>query len=282
MKHPIRIALLVGCAVALLHAQEPAPSETPGQTPAGGPQRSGMMTPPSQDPQPYEKVITKDAKSKKGLFTVHQVKDKYYYEIPKSEFAKDFLWVTQIAKTTLGVGYGGQALGNRVVRWERLNNRILLRDVAYDVVADPKEPISKAVRAANNDSIIKSFYIEALDKNGKDDSVVIDVTSLFTSEVTEFSARSRLRARGFDASRSFVERVVSFPENIEVEATHTFTNPPEMPSPTAAPAPPNPFLGVGMGTGSASVVMHYSMVKLPEKPMTPRLFDERVGYFSVS
>src|SRR5262249_40227940 len=73
----------------------------------------------------------------------------------------------------------------------------------------------------------------------------------------------------------------SFPQNIEVEATHTFTNPPEMTPATAAPAPPNPFLGAGMGTGSASVVMHYSMVKLPEKPMTPRLFDERVGYFSV-
>ena len=27
--------------------------------------------------------------------------------------------------------------------------------------------------------------------------------------------------------------------------------------------------------------MHYSMVKLPEKPMMPRLFDERVGYFTV-
>ena len=26
--------------------------------------------------------------------------------------------------------------------------------------------------------------------------------------------------------------------------------------------------------------MHYSMVLLPEKPMQPRLFDERVGYFS--
>ena len=27
--------------------------------------------------------------------------------------------------------------------------------------------------------------------------------------------------------------------------------------------------------------MHYSMVKLPEKPMMPRLFDERVGYFTI-
>src|SRR5262245_14363153 len=265
--------VLVPCAAL---AQEPPAA-------GGGGQEGGGRAGRAQEPEikPYDKVITKDAKSDDGVFTVHRVKEKVYYEIPKKELDKEFLWVSQIAKTTLGVGYGGQAMGNRVVRWERLNNRILLRDVAYDVVADPKEPISKAVKAANNDSIIKSFYIEALDKNGKDDSVVIDVTSLFTTEVTEFSARSRLRARGFDASRSFVERVVSFPENIEVEATHTFANPPEMPSPTASPAPPNPFLGAGMGTGSASVVMHYSMVKLPEKPMTPRLFDERVGYFSV-
>ena len=36
-----------------------------------------------------------------------------------------------------------------------------------------------------------------------------------------------------------------------------------------------------MRPGSATVVMHYSMVKLPEKPMMPRLFDERVGYFTI-
>src|SRR5215471_10498773 len=259
-------------------AQEPQ-----GGPPSGAQERPSLPFPASREPEikPYDRVITKDAKSDEGVFTVHRIKEKVYYEIPKKELDKEFLWVSQIAKTTLGVGYGGQAMGNRVVRWERLNNRILLRDVAYDVVADPKEPISKAVKAANNDSIIKSFYIESLDKNGKDDSVVIDVTSLFTTEVTEFSARTRLRARGFDASRSFIERVVSFPQNIEVEATHTFTNPPDMTPVTAAPAPPNPFLGAGMGTGSASVVMHYSMVKLPEKPMMPRLFDERVGYFSV-
>ncbi|HJR61719.1 MAG TPA: zinc-dependent metalloprotease, partial [Vicinamibacterales bacterium] len=34
--------------------------------------------------------------------------------------------------------------------------------------------------------------------------------------------------------------------------------------------------------GAHSVVMHYSMVLLPEKPMQPRLFDERVGYFSTA
>ena len=272
------LASALGVNGSATRAQEP-----PSGPPSGAQERPSLPFPTSREPEirPYDRVITKDAKSDEGIFTVHRVKEKIYYEIPKKELDKEFLWVSQIAKTTLGVGYGGQAVGNRVVRWERHNNRILLRNISYAVVADPKEPISKAVKASNNDSIIRSFFIEALDKNGKDDSVVIDVTSLFTTEINEFSARSRLRARMFDASRSFVERIVSFPENIEIEATHTFTNPPDMPSPTAAP-PPVPILSLGgMSTGSATVVMHYSMVKLPEKPMMPRLADERVGYFSV-
>jgi hypothetical protein len=228
-------------------------------------------------------VITKDAKSDEGVFTIHSIKEKVYYEIPKSELMKEFLWVSQIARTTLGVGYGGQAAGNRVVRWERKGNRILLRNVAYDVVADPKLPVSRAVQAANNDTIIMAFNIEAL---GKDDSAVIDVTRLFTTEVTEFSARTRLRARGFDASRSFIEKTKSFPTNIEVEVSQTYTSPPDMtPAGGGGPQPqpiPNPF-AQGMRSGTnATVVMHYSMVKLPENPMMPRLFDERVGYFTVS
>ena len=111
------------------------------------------------------------------------------------------------------------------MKWERKGNRILLRNVLYDVVADPKLPVSRAVQAANNDTIIMAFNIEAL---GKDDSAVIDVTRLFTTEVTEFSARTRLRARGFDASRSFIEKTKSFPTNIEVEVSQTYTSPPDM------------------------------------------------------
>jgi hypothetical protein len=247
---------------------------------AGGQERPGRPE-QSTEPKPYDRVITKEAKTDEGVFKIHTIKDKVYYEIPKSELDKEFLWVSQIARTTLGVGYGGQAAGNRVVKWERKGNRILLRNVSYDVVADPKLPVSRAVQAANNDTIIMAFNIEAL---GKDDSAVIDVTRLFTTEVTEFSARTRLRARGFDATRSFIEKTKSFPTNIEVEVSQTYTSPPEV-TPAAGPQgpqpPPNPF-AQGMRSGTnATVVMHYSMVKLPEKPMMPRLFDERVGYFTL-
>ena len=227
-------------------------------------------------------MITKEAKSDEGVFTVHTIKEKIYYEIPKSELDKEFLWVSQIAKTTLGVGYGGQAAGNRVVKWERKGNRILLRNVA--VRRCRRSETSGVARSPGCQQRHDHHGRSTSKRLGKDDAAVIDVTRLFTTEVTEFSARTRLRARGFDASRSFIEKTKSFPTNIEVEVSQTYTSPPDM-TPAGGGRHHNQHqirLPQGMRAGTnATVVMHYSMVKLPEKPMMPRLFDERVGYFSI-
>jgi len=267
-------------AVALLPcaalAQEP-PAAGGGQETGGG--RGGRAAEP--EIRPFERVITKDAKSDEGIFTVHRIKDRVYYEIPKERLGREFLWVSQIAKTTLGAGYGGQAAGNRVVKWERRGDRILLRGVSYDVVADAAAPIARAVEAANYNPIVAAFNIEAL---GKDDAAVIEVTRLFTTDLPEFSGRTRVGARAFDASRSFVERAVSFPENIEVEATHTYNNPPQEAAAggRGAPAPAGGRGTTPLRAGTHSVLMHFSMVLLPEKPMQARLFDDRVGYFSTS
>ncbi len=264
-----------------MNAQDPAPAPAPSETPstpaAPGPARPGSAS--LQDPQPYDKVITKDAKSKKGVFTVHQIKDKYYYEIPNAEFGKLFLFNTRIAKTAIGVGNGGQELSSRVVYWELNANKVYLRSVSYDIVADPKAPIAEAVRASNNNAILMSFPVAAFGPFRL--SAVIDVTRLFTSDVTEFSARQRLNASTMDSSRSYIERVSPYPENVEAEASHTYTRSPTPPGTQTTTPPAALFGGGGMRPGSATIVLHYSMVKLPEKPMTPRLFDERVGYFSV-
>src|ERR671912_912731 len=266
------LALSVALTPWAAFAQDPPPDP---QTAGAG--RGGQA---AREPQirPFDRVITRDAKSDEGLFTVHRIGDRIFYEIPANKLGREFLWVSQIAKTTLGAGYGGQAAGNRVVRWERRGDRILLRGVSYEVIADPASPIAKAVDAANYNPIVMAFNIEA----ERDGSAVIEVTRLFTTDVAEFSGRTRVGARAFDASRSFVDRAVSFPENIEIEATHTYNNPPAeagaagrgAPTPAGRGGPPP------LRAGSHSVVMHYSMVLLPEKPMQPRLFDERVGYFS--
>jgi hypothetical protein len=269
------LLVIFALAYTALAQDEPPTPPAEGAPGAAPPAAARTAEPPAI--RPYDRVITSEAKTKKGVFLVHQLRDRLYYEIPKSEFDKDFLWVATLAKTTLGAGYGGTAVANRVVRWERRDRRVLLRSVSYEMVADEKEPISRAVRAANNDTILMSFNIEAV---SKEDAPVIEVTRLFTTEVTEFSARRVLGARGFDASRSFIERVAAFPENIDVEATQTFTVPPDAPA-TPAPAPASPAAG-RMRQNTGTVVMHHSMIRLPEKPMMPRLVDDRLGYFSIS
>ena len=279
MSRSILLFSLTACAVPLLFSQDPAPpspAEPPASSPAAaGPQRPGLR-PSSQEPRPYDQVITKDAKSKKGVFTVHQVKDDYYYEIPNSEFGKVFLFNTRIAKTTIGAGNGGQELSSHVVYWELHENKVNLRSVSYDIVADPKTPIAEAVQASNNNAILMSFPIAAFGPDKK--SAVIDVTRLFSTDIAEFSARQRLNASGMDASRSYIERISAYPQNIEAEASHTYTR---GTTPLGAQSAAGSFGRGGMRPGSATVVLHYSMVKLPENPMMARVFDERVGYFSV-
>jgi hypothetical protein len=270
------------CAVAGLCAQDT--QDTPQPAPQGGRGGRGAA---NTEPQPYDKVITKDAKTAKGLFTVHQVKEQYYYEIPKSELGKDFLWNSQIAKTTIGAGYGGGQLADLVVRWEQKGDRVLLEDVDFSVSADPKSPIALAVKAANNDSILMSFPVAAFSKDG---DPVIDVTRLFVpaagggagggGEVPEISARQHLGASGVDASRSFIEHITPFAENVEAEVTVTYTNTPGRGGAATAGRGGGGLGGGTMRGSTATVVLHHSMVKLPEKPMMPRLFDNRVGYFT--
>ena len=124
-----RLIILGGLcfAVSLLKAQdEPAPApapqeDAPAATPGGRGGTAGGRG-GANEPRPYDRVITKDAKTSSGVFKVHLVHDRgtdrYYYEIPPSEMGKDFLFVTQIAKNTLGAGYGGQGVGEMVGRWE--------------------------------------------------------------------------------------------------------------------------------------------------------------------
>jgi len=259
-------------AAAVLCAQDELPQG--GGTGGRGTLATAPLPPPN--PQPFDRVITKEAKSKKGLFTIHQVGERYYYEIPKNELGAQYLWNTQIAKTTMGVGYGGGQVTNRVVAWELHNNRVYLRDINFSLAARADTPIAEAVKNANNATIIVAFNVAAY----HDGDPVIDVSRLYNTDVPEISARQQLGATAFDASRSFIDHISTFPDNVEAEATATYTR-------TAGTTTAATGRGGGLGVtamrgSSATIVLHHSMVRLPAKPMMPRLFDERVGYFTTT
>lgn len=267
-------------------APQPARPETPAQPqPAepGGAQQADTSQRPGGPPQageprprPYNRVITAEAKTRDGLFKTHRIGSRLYFEIPRTQLGMEMLLVTRAARVPVNMGYGGQQLGpSRVLRWERRDHRVLLRTVSFETVADSTTPIYQAVRNSNNDVVVAAFNVEAY---GPDSAPVIEVTRLYTAPPPEMGPGPQFRTAP-DANRSFIERVLSFPENVEVEATLTYP----APAPTANlqfPTPaPNPFAPTVAGT--ASLLMHWSMVKLPDHPMQPRLADKRIGFFSI-
>ena len=221
----------------------------------------------------YDEVITDKAISDDGLFGVHRVDEDWYFEVPDSLLEKEMLLISRIAQTPANLSpfiNGGSKVGEQVVRWQRKGNSLLLRKRSYQSVADEELPVAQSVQVNNFEPIVKSFKIEAISPDSA--GVVIKVNDFFQKDVPAISGlspnqRTRFKVRRLDESRSFIDEAKSFPLNVNVRHTHTFE----------ATEPPS-----NAGTGSISMQMYQSMILLPEEPMTPRLADDRVGYFSVT
>lgn len=266
--------------VGLMSQEPPVPPATP---PSNG--RPGATPPaarpPATGPKKYEDVITAKAKTKDGLFKVHTLDEKWYYEIPEKLYGRDMLMYNEIAQAPPGVGYSGSPGNTRMVRWERRGNRVFLKiNPVTKRATNGDAGTQLSVSLSNFQPIVRAFNVEA---EGADNSAVIDVTSMFSADIPELSVVSLLASLRLpavppvDPSRSFVDEIKAFPENIEVRSTLTWNfGAPPLP-PTSPNAPP-PALIPG-GLRSLSVMVHYSMVLLPEKPMMGRNFDSRVGYF---
>jgi len=133
--------------------------------------------PKKGDIQPYNKVITNDAKTDNGLFKVHSIDDKFYYEIPDSLLDREMLMVTRIAKTASGIGFGGEKQNEQVLRWQKKDKKIVLRVVSNAIVEADSLTIHEAVIKSNFELVLHTFSIQAI---GKDHTTtVIDVKYLF-------------------------------------------------------------------------------------------------------
>ena len=215
----------------------------------------------------YSSLITKDAVSDKGLFYVHKIKDKYYFEINDSLIGREMLMVTRIAKTAAGIGFGGGKQNTQVLRWQKKDSKILLRVVSHNVVANDSLPVSEAVVNSNFEPILHSFKTLSYGEN----SSVIDVTKLFTDDVKPLgfpqSRRKSYKISSLDSKRSFIESIKSYPINIEVRHVKTYRS----------SDPPS-----NSSVGAVSLEMNNSMILLPKTPMKRRYFDQRVGWFARS
>lgn len=216
----------------------------------------------------YSKVITSDAKSDAGLFAVHQVDDKYYYEIKPEYFGKEMLMVTRIAKTADNLGYGGQKTNTQVLRWDKRGHKIYLRVVSYQNVANDSLPVYQSVKNSNLEPILYAFDVKTY---GSDSAAVIQVNDLFAKDVQALGLpsyrRTPYKVSRLDEKRSYIESIKSYPINIEARHVMTYL----------AKSPPS-----NSSTGSITIEMNNSMILLPEEPMQARLYDQRVGWFTTT
>ena len=217
----------------------------------------------------FEDIITKDAITDKGLFYIHKVKEKYYYEINDTLFGREMLMVTRIAKTASGLGFGGGKQNTQVLRWQKKDNKILLRVVSHNVVASDSLPVNEAVLNSNFEPILYSFKIES--KGIDSTSTLIEVTKLFSEDVKPLgfpqSRRKGYKISSLNSKKSFIESIKSYPENIESRHVKTYNS----------SSPPS-----NSSTGTISLEINNSMILLPKVPMKRRYFDQRVGWFARS
>lgn len=265
--------------------QAPAPAKTDTVKPAApaGANAMGASRGAANGPKAYKDVITAKAKTTKGLFTVHKVEDKYYFEIDEKLFGREIMAVTRYTKVAGGGGvYGGELANQQVVKFEKgPDNKIFMRVVTIISVADSSQPIYKAVSNSNLDPIAASFPVAAL---GKDSTgAVIDVTDFLKGDnqavSLNASSKRRLNLSMLQSDRSYIETIKSFPINTEVRTVKTFSS--SAGGGMGAPSPfPSSSLPAASAAGAITLETNTSFIILPEKPMQKRTNDLRVGYFA--
>ncbi|TKC56166.1 DUF5117 domain-containing protein [Pedobacter hiemivivus] len=288
MKKLSLIALVLFCASYQGFSQKknpktptPAPAMVP---PSGNPNAMNRPGGPATAPKPYNQVITAKAKTDKGLFKVHFLEDRYFFEIADSLLGREILTVNRISKAAAGnrasmIGYGGDQIGDNVISFEKgPSNKIYLKSISFGERAKDttEQGMYKSVMNSNIQPLVASFDIKAFAKDSISGvkGVVIDVTDYMNSDNDIFffdaGTKKSLSLAGQIPDRSYIKEIKAFPMNIEIRTLKTYTK--------SAPQGP-----MGMGAPSstpATYELNSSMVLLPSREMKPRFFDPRVGYFA--
>lgn len=273
--------LVVGCATQKKSAKTTSATNVRA-TPTGD---TTKRLPPQKigAPKPYSEVITSKAITKPGLFTVHKVDEKWYFEIPDSLMNREIIAITRYSKVPGGAGlYGGELANQQTIAWEKgPNNNVFLRVITTINVADSSNQIYKAVTNSNLNPIAGVFDIKAFGKDST--SVVIDVTDFFRGDnqvvsINPFDKRA-YNLSGLISDRSYIANINSYPINTEIKTVKTFNSSPGFGGFAMGPFPSTTFPAAS-AAGAVTLEINNSFVLLPSMPMSKRMFDPRVGYFA--
>lgn len=222
--------------------------------------------------------LTKDAQKVEGYFDLYHHEDKLYLSVPKDRMNEKFLMNFELAR---GIGssglYGGSMLNifeGLMVSFQNHEGKLFLIQHPHRYKAEEDTPEAKAVELTFGESVVETAKIEAY--NADSTEMLIDVYDWFVGDISGISTRvgfavsdtpGRPGRVSFDKSRSHVEKIQAFPENVNIQAKLTFKNA-ELGGPRTV-----------ADSRYIPLSLFYTMVKLPEEPMKPRMADDRTGYF---
>lgn len=221
-------------------------------------------------PAAPKKKEAKPSISRKGMLNVEKVGKDWFLEVPDSLLGKDILSVTRYTSTPSNSGqFGGEECNEQVVFFQmNPDSTLLLRSRMTVNVADSTDAISKAINVSNEHPIIAAFPLE----KHKDGLMRIKVTGFLNSDhalgMMSYAKKS-FSLGPQDQSLSYIEDIKTFPTNTEIRLVKTYNS-------------PAGYLMASAMTGKVTFGLNISLVLLPEEPMQPRLFDQRVGYFTHS
>ncbi|WP_298443579.1 zinc-dependent metalloprotease [uncultured Ferrimonas sp.] len=191
---------------------------------------------------------------------------------PLPPLQQPMLWVSALPH---GVGANdigldrGQLGARKLVQFERHGDRLLLRQLNTQFRGSSSNAAEQeAIRTAFADAVL---WIGTIDNNQ------VDYSALVLSDGHGISTRLSQAKQGsftLDSARSLLlsNSAKSFERNSDVDVQLTFSSPKPGPQVQAVAADPN----------HVSVRLRYSLVALPDEPMSPRRFHPQSGYFPIS
>lgn len=235
-------------------------------------------------PKSFKELIGDKAKTMKGMFTVYEKEDRYYFEIPNAMMHRDILIVSRVSKSAAGfrggVAYAGDQINETMIRFEPgPKQKVFLKTISVlERSSDSTGGMYWNVTNSNLQPISASFEVKGWAKDSAT-GVIIDMTEFINgdNEVLFFDSRSKRSSglAGIQNDKSYIQSVKAFPKNIEIRTVKTYSR-----GGGGAPGVPGLQLQLGGSGAPVTLELNTSMVLLPEKPMQARYYDDRVGYFT--
>jgi hypothetical protein len=256
LRLPICACLIAAACIQADHAVAQTPTPAPTNTP--GP------TPPPPKFKDFNEV-TKGMERLDGLFTLYRTNDTLYGEIKPFQLEQPFMAPMAIARGLASAGVTLNFGDEWILVFHRTGDKVQLlrRNIHYK--APDNTPLQKAVKQNYTDSVLMALPIVTI--NPGTQGVVIDFDQIFLSDFAQ------LGLGGMDRNRSTIAKIKTFPNNVELEVEATFSG--------------RSYYGALLGGGDDGVVdsrgitlvVHYSLAKLPDPGYKPRVADHRVGHF---